>query len=755
MSRFEFDPSAKALVFPAGGIGTGTIGFAADGGFRRWQIVKGPAIEYNGFSHALIKCVNTVDRTVNARALISDSFSAQHDACIPHYDTVTCSCQYPVATYDYISRSMPIAVTQTVFSPFIPLNVKESSLPVVMIKYTLTNLSNQPQNTTLFLSVKNPFSGSLSTAAAESEHFGLCHSGDNGALIVATDADRSQVERQLSWLDAERPEDSLNCFLTEATAKELLEPRDPQPACAATSTLAVSALLDPRENTTFRFVIAWKTDLTPEAAPSPEETVNYTFGHWKHLESMTDAFRRSLFTSTMPDVAKEAAVSVLPILKSPVYRLDENGALAVRDGVTLPEARLFNHDFYILLKLFPEIEKATLEKLMSAAASLDVETDTERLLLDVIRFYAYCRYTDDNVMRELHYGDVMSILDRFTEACGSEALPSFRQTFCDGRRLNSVNPYLSGLYLTALCAGAELARRHGDSQKQESLIRIFDNSKADFHDRLYNKDYFGNEEGKMPDVEAIWEDTLFTTDGLSAGSHLAQFYGIYHAILNDLDDVFNPVLSKHALKYIYEHHLLKDMHGVWAPAHSDADYNDGGLITCRNVEQLPLNARDQGVSRGYEYMISLLMLLYYLNDQAIDILLVSGERNTNVTKSMMITEPSPYAPTASGFDFVEFYSGFRYDSESARATFAPPFCFEDEARGQWITSTGWGSFLATRTGIVLDVFGGYLNLRELELPLIKKFRKPSKDSGYSVQDNVIVFDDDVMVKAGSRLRMQM
>ena len=758
MSRFEFDRTASALRIPMGGIGTGTVSLNAGGSFCDWKIADLKGKEINGFTHAAIKCTGLKDDTSFVRVL-SDGVPFAKNSAMPVYDSITCIAQYPVARFEYISRDMPCAVASSVFSPFIPLNTADSSLPVIMMKYSVTNLSAQPQDVQLYFSFTNPFSGSCSVGDTVSKTAtGFIHKGDEGECVLLTDTQAGAVERQFCWLRSDDPLDSLNCYWTEILTKDSLSERMlPMPTSHAdTSTLSVRVTVNPKDTVNIKLALAWNTNMT-STDKSALEIGEYVINNWKRLEGGTDAFKKSLFSSTMPDVAKEAAVSVLPLIKSSIFKKDENGALAVRDDVSYANARLFSHDFYLITRLFPDIERANINKLFNESASLSATENTERLLLNIIRLYAFYRTTHDKLMLDKYFSEVISILERFAESEGSVSATviSAQQKCLDGRLLTAANPYISGLFLCALRAATAMAVVENDASHQTTWSLLLDSAKEAFNAHFFNGNFFAREKGKMPDMEDLYAEQVFVTDGLSAGSHLAQFYGIYHAVMNELDDIFDSYVVKQSLKYIYKEHLVHSMHNIYAPAHSDASLNEGGLLTCIPFDNVALSPRDQGVARGYENMCALLMLLYYLNDQGIDLMILSSERSKGVSKNIYANEPSPFAPSASGFDMVEFYAGFSYDAVDKKAVFSPPFSYEGEARGPWFTSKAWGTFLATANSITIDVLGGAIELHYLQLPLIKKFKRPSPTAGYSVMDDVVIFDDTVQIKAGSRMRLQL
>jgi uncharacterized protein (DUF608 family) len=137
----------EKIGMPVGGICTGQLYLGGDGRLWHWDIFNQPQrsnftssggpnyahppkpaspIE-QGFALKLTSAGKTQVRTLDSRG-----FDPQHTEFRG---------QYPMAFVDYRDPALPVTVSLEAFSPFIPLNVADSSLPATVMRFTVKNTS--------------------------------------------------------------------------------------------------------------------------------------------------------------------------------------------------------------------------------------------------------------------------------------------------------------------------------------------------------------------------------------------------------------------------------------------------------------------------------------------------------------------------------------------------------------------------------------------------------------------------------------
>jgi hypothetical protein len=134
----------KYIGMPVGGICTGQLYLGGDGKLWHWDIFNMGGT--TGDSHYA--------KPPLASSPLEQGFALKIGGqTIPldksGFSRITFRGEYPVGTVEYKDATVPVQVTLEAFSPFVPLNTDDSSLPATVMRFTLRNTSNAPVAATL------------------------------------------------------------------------------------------------------------------------------------------------------------------------------------------------------------------------------------------------------------------------------------------------------------------------------------------------------------------------------------------------------------------------------------------------------------------------------------------------------------------------------------------------------------------------------------------------------------------------------
>ncbi len=132
------------IGMPVGGICAGQLYLGGDGRLWHWDIFN-KHIGTNAAHYAKpMKPASPVDQgfalTVSGRTILLDRTG---------FGDVSFRGQYPIGTVEYRDPGVPVAVTLEAFSPFIPLETDDSSLPATVMQFTIRNTSGKQVEATL------------------------------------------------------------------------------------------------------------------------------------------------------------------------------------------------------------------------------------------------------------------------------------------------------------------------------------------------------------------------------------------------------------------------------------------------------------------------------------------------------------------------------------------------------------------------------------------------------------------------------
>ncbi len=343
-------------VFPLGGIGTGSIGFAYSGRLCGFEICNKPGVfRENAMCLFAIKASKADGSLCDARLLQSEDSA---DGGFLGFDESCLEVRFPFASKKYECGGFPGKITQTVFNPFIPHNETDSGIPCAFFEFEIENTSDEAVKYSV-AGVLNNFlpkpvntvgcteSGALYISMTGNGNISDCTDGN---LCFATDAKSFSYLENVSY-------DGTEAFLRDFLSNENLENSSEKVGTAGA--ICAHLKLEPAEKKTVRFAFSWyfpiyynyiepcervsiETDeeyalrnswrnYYAQYFESSTECAGYCFAHWERLKSDTLRFTDSLYNSTLGTSYTAAVSKSLSTLKSTRFIRLDNGALFALD----------------------------------------------------------------------------------------------------------------------------------------------------------------------------------------------------------------------------------------------------------------------------------------------------------------------------------------------------------------------------------------------------------------------------------------
>lgn len=156
-----------------GGIGAGSIEFRADGCTTNWNIFnnqpfgRGPAFPYQ--THNMLFFKLRVQVKGKKPSLFLLQIEESHDVAglseheyqyifpwLKTMDSIDTEESFPFTDYDFRNDEMPLRARLRVWSPFVPFDVKNSSLPGINFDFRIESLSDLPVDVVAVMCCRNP-----------------------------------------------------------------------------------------------------------------------------------------------------------------------------------------------------------------------------------------------------------------------------------------------------------------------------------------------------------------------------------------------------------------------------------------------------------------------------------------------------------------------------------------------------------------------------------------------------------------------
>ncbi len=361
--HFNGDYTGKYLdrvSFPIGGIGAGMFCFDGTGSLSHLSINNKPEVFNEPFCFAAINVKGVKNGAKVLEAQVpewkmfgtpgSGNGGAGKNYGFPRFSDGRFLPRFPFATIKLQDKEIPLDVEICGWSPFIPTDADNSSLPAGAIEYKFRNTSDKALEAVFSWNSRNIISEESGRILPAKNGFILTHATKNQSDMgttgfCATVQDNSAKVDYCwfrgAWWDP-------HTILWENIERGNIPDNKPVNTPAPGASIYVPFNLKPGEEKTIVLNLCWylpETKLTIGVNPKLEakngfykpwyatrfkslaDIADYWTNNYSDLKKKSELFRDAFFSSTLPPEALEAVAANLTILKSPTVLRQADGRL--------------------------------------------------------------------------------------------------------------------------------------------------------------------------------------------------------------------------------------------------------------------------------------------------------------------------------------------------------------------------------------------------------------------------------------------
>jgi len=764
----------KEIAFPLGGIGTGCISLSGSGALVDWEIFNRPNKSYRPdmtfftlFAQA--EGGEPVFRVMEGR--LQPSFQGWAHGGHPYkgfgfgpptafgsgllrFADCAFTGAFPFSRIDLTDRPKdpsiglpstpcPLDVAIEAWSPFVPLNTADSSIPVAIFDITLSNPTDRPVRATVALGLQNivgwPEVGQSVNEWVEGE--GYCgiamrtqrHAPDSaryGSLALLTPtSEGSEITYELrcaetSWFRA--TELLMDQF---GTTGEFTGPKDAVVSGEGemhVAQLGVRASLQPGESVTRTLILTWLTPNFEKYWGAGETWPIWQAGQWNdaqdvgryvvselpRLETQTRRFSEALFSSTLPTHVLDAVSSQMSILRTPTVTRLTDGTLYGWEGCHCNAGCCPGSCTHVwsyaqtIAFLFPELERGMrdidfaldlrdedghmqfrMELPPGTVADHGFEAAADGQMGNILRVYREWQLSgDDDWLRRL-WPSVKKALEYAWVVWDKD-----RDGLLEGIHHNTLDIEYYGpdtvcgsMYLAGLRAGEQMARYLGDTAAADEYHRVFSLGSRLSDETLYDGEYYFQQ---VPEgVDAPYQ--------YGPGCICDQVLGQWHARMYGLGDLYDPDHVRSALSSVFRYNFRDSFFDHHNPHRVYALNDDAGLLICT----WPKGGRPRSSVTyafecmiGFEYQVGAHLIYEGYLREGLSVCKAIRDRHDGLKRNPFneFECGSHYARSMANYAYLLALSGFRYSAPD-KTLHLDPVINRDDFRCFFSVEGAWGT----------------------------------------------------------------
>ena len=615
--------SGEALTgisLPIGGVGAGPIQINGEGRRHIWQIFKNyQAISLPDSFFAVRAKVGNTDPVVKL-------LQTTPEGCFPAMKLLRFSGEYPFGWFRFEDPALPIEVRMEVFSPLIPLNEHDSSIPCAIFNLTARNSGEQPVETAFLATQQNPigiltghevikdrsaaaYGGNCNRIQRNNSTTKLHMTSDKpkgspafGDMVLATVA--QDATGVASW---ESIDTLYRQFIDNGTVSGI-EFAGPSPdGQTINGALMVPMTLEPGDERTVSFILTWHF---PNVEPVKGHGGNHYSGWWNdamavahevtdrldELTRQTRLYNETFYRSNLPWWLLDRISSQVAILSTNSIHWDANGFFWGWEGCNASSGCCSGNATHVWgyaqahARLFPLIGRT-----MRMEDGSNLKPDGRlpvRFWHHFPAFDGQCHFIISAFREHLISADsswIRTIWPKVREAMvyliarwDAAGTPSITEEntggFPDGMIAgpqhamdgdqSGTSSWLGSLYLCALAAAEKMAVVVGDDHSAIYYRKIREVGAINQDKALFNGEYFI----QLPDNPPLQD--------YHTGCYIDQMLGQWWALQIGCGWLYPKDHVRTAMSSLFRYNFHEDFRGIVQRPRKFVDDNDAGMVQC-------------------------------------------------------------------------------------------------------------------------------------------------------------------------------
>jgi uncharacterized protein (DUF608 family) len=742
------------IGMPIGGIGAGQLYMGGDGQLWGWNIFGVHAYQFDlRGDEAYVFPLKKSARNEYGARWIDQGFSISMQIegkkvtkklNQEGFTNIEFLGQYPIAQVTYHDEDFPVKVKLEAFSPFTPLDVKNSMYPATVLIYTVKNASSEKveldlkgwlDNAVLVSGRKNEkVQGELVNSYKKTSNNGIrleC------SVENANDFTRQQCDYGTMSLSVINPGGEVFCgdegriklapktkLLGEIGARVELKPgEDKQVSFLLTWHFPKTyAVLSQRGRLGDQYFLSGDTTrYYAELYPNAFAVSDTIIKEQKKLTENTFLWRDTWYNSTLPYWFLDRTFANTSTLATITSSLLNDGMFYGHEGANQGPGTCIHVWGYAQApgRLFPDLEKSLREKVdfkpfakggaMEENGVVKTRWRHEGLTVDgqsgiIMRTYLTHQMSKDYQFLKRNYvaaKKVMNALINLKDADHNGMLSGAQFNTLDGGWYGDI-PWLSLYYTAALRSMAKMADEVGDSSFSKYCVEIAEKGKNYIEDNLFNGEYFIHKgDPEHPHGPGTYK-----------GLEYSQLMGQSWAYQVGLGEIIDPEKVSKTLESMWRYNFTTDVGPFRAVQKGGRWYampGEGGLIAC-TWPNGGKEVLDYGYSHfanynnecqnGYEYAATSLMMwhgmpyhslahIWYMNNNR-----YHGSRRNPYCE---VEWGMHYARSMASYGHFIAVSGFEYHGPNGYMAFSPKITPEN-FKSAFTAAEGWGTFEQKQEG---------------------------------------------------------